>query len=62
MKSSLERILERDRNKAMNLPQLVTATEDLLDSEHKAWLDQMLSKQADSNVPAAAAGKDSTNN
>lgn len=62
MKSSLERILERDRNKVMILPQLVTATEDLLNSEHKAWLDQMLSKQADSNVPAAAAGKDSTNN
>jgi hypothetical protein len=62
MKSSLERILERDENNAMDLAKLVTATEDLLDSEHKAWLDQMLSKRAGPNVPAAATEKNSTNN
>ena len=58
MKSSLERILERDRNKAMCLTELVTTTEDLLDSEHKAWLDQMFSKRAEPSVTASGARED----
>jgi hypothetical protein len=34
----------------MSLPDLVAMTEDLLESEHKAWLPQMLSTQ---HLPAA---------
>ena len=51
MQSSLEQILARDAESPMSLPDLVTATEDLLESEHKAWLDQMLATKH-----AAAAG------
>jgi hypothetical protein len=60
MKSSLERILERDSvlerdgPKAMSPAELVTATEDLLDSEHKAWFDQMQAKKTVPNPPAPA--------
>ena len=43
--SSLERILAMDDLKPASLPDLVTTTEDLLDSEHKAWLPQMLAMQ-----------------
>ena len=57
MKSSLERIRERDQNKPMELGEMVTTTEDLLDSEHKAWLDQMLSKHSAANAPAAATAE-----
>ncbi len=44
--SSLERILARDEVIPMSLGELVTATEDLLEGEHKAWLPQMLSTKS----------------
>ncbi|HKI14046.1 MAG TPA: DUF4231 domain-containing protein [Roseiarcus sp.] len=45
MQSSLEQILGLDAEAPMNLADLVTTTEDLLDGEHKAWLPQMLAMQ-----------------
>src|SRR5271165_1516548 len=45
MQSSLEQILGLDTATQMSLADLVTTTEDLLDSEHKAWLPQMLGMQ-----------------
>jgi hypothetical protein len=45
MQSSLERILGLDKEAPMNLVDLVTTTEDLLEGEHKAWLPQMLALQ-----------------
>jgi SMODS and SLOG-associating 2TM effector domain 1/SMODS and SLOG-associating 2TM effector domain 3 len=45
MQSSLEQILGLDKEAAMNLAELVTTTEDLLEGEHKAWLPQMLALQ-----------------
>jgi SMODS and SLOG-associating 2TM effector domain 1/Protein of unknown function (DUF4231) len=45
MQSSLEQILGLDKEVPMSLPDLVTTTEDLLDSEHRAWLPQMLAQQ-----------------
>jgi hypothetical protein len=42
MQTRLEEILGLDAADPMSLPDLVTQTEDLLDSEHKAWLPQML--------------------
>jgi len=52
MQSSLERILARDQASPMRLTDLVTTAEDLFESEHKAWFDQMLAtKQA---APGAA--------
>jgi SMODS and SLOG-associating 2TM effector domain 1/SMODS and SLOG-associating 2TM effector domain 3 len=45
MQSRLEEILGLDAAAPMSLTDLVTATEDLLDSEHKAWLPQMLGMQ-----------------
>jgi len=45
MQSSLEQILGIDEAKPMNILDLVTTTENLLESEHKAWLPQMLGRQ-----------------
>jgi hypothetical protein len=45
LQSSLERILGLDKDAPMNIVDLVTTTEDLLEGEHKAWLPQMLAQQ-----------------
>jgi hypothetical protein len=45
MQSSLGQVLGLDEEVPMNLADLVATTEDLLDSEHKAWLPQMLARQ-----------------
>jgi hypothetical protein len=45
MQSSLEEILGLDQSAPMSLAGLVTATEGLLDGEHKGWLPQMLAMQ-----------------
>ena len=45
MQASLERIEALDDASPASLADLVTATEDLLDSEHKAWQPQMLAVQ-----------------
>jgi hypothetical protein len=45
MQSRLEEILGLDKEAPTSLIDLVTATEDLLDGEHKAWLPQMLGMQ-----------------
>ncbi len=50
MQSRLEEILGLEKEAPMSLPELVTMTEDLLESEHKAWLPQMLGMQ---HQPAA---------
>jgi uncharacterized membrane protein len=50
MQSRLEEILGLDKEAPMSLPDLVAMTEDLLESEHKAWLPQMLGMQ---HQPAA---------
>ncbi len=50
MQSRLEEILGLDKEAPMSLPDLVSMTEDLLESEHKAWLPQMLGMQ---HKPAA---------
>jgi membrane protein YdbS with pleckstrin-like domain len=52
MQSKLEEILGLDAAAPMSLADLVTTTEDLLDSEHQAWLPQMLGMQ---HQPPAAA-------
>jgi hypothetical protein len=44
IQSSLEQILGLDKEAPVNIGELVTATEDLLDGEHKAWLPQMLAR------------------
>ena len=54
MQSSLERILARDQASPMSLADLVTTAEDLFESEHKAWFDQMLAtKHAAPGIPGA---------
>jgi hypothetical protein len=45
MQSSLEQILGLDKEAPMNIVDLVTTTENLLEAEHKAWLPQMLGLQ-----------------
>jgi hypothetical protein len=45
MQLRLEEMLGLDQEAPMSLPNLVTTTEDLLSSEHKAWLPQMLAIQ-----------------
>jgi SMODS and SLOG-associating 2TM effector domain 1/Protein of unknown function (DUF4231) len=45
MQSKLEEILGLDAAAPMSLADLVTATEDLLDGEHRVWLPQMLGMQ-----------------
>jgi hypothetical protein len=45
MQSSLEQIVGLEKDAPTALADLVTATEDLLDGEHKAWLPQMLGMQ-----------------
>jgi SMODS and SLOG-associating 2TM effector domain 1/SMODS and SLOG-associating 2TM effector domain 3 len=45
MQASLERIKALDEASPARLADLVTATEDLLDSEHRAWQPQMLAMQ-----------------
>ena len=45
MQSRLEEILGLDKDAPMSLADFVTTTEDLLESEHKAWLPQMLGMQ-----------------
>jgi SMODS and SLOG-associating 2TM effector domain 1/SMODS and SLOG-associating 2TM effector domain 3 len=45
MQASLEGIKALDQANPASLTDLVTATEDLLDSEHKAWQPQMLAMQ-----------------
>ncbi|HKN26898.1 MAG TPA: DUF4231 domain-containing protein [Roseiarcus sp.] len=45
MQASLERIKALDEARQASLADLVTTTEDLLDSEHKAWQPQMLAMQ-----------------
>jgi SMODS and SLOG-associating 2TM effector domain 1/SMODS and SLOG-associating 2TM effector domain 3 len=45
VQSSLEEILGLDKEAPTSLIELVTATEDLLDGEHKAWLPQVLGMQ-----------------
>lgn len=54
MQASLERIKALDEASPASLPDLVTATEDLLDSEHKAWQPQMLAVQ---HQPPAQQGQ-----
>ena len=50
MQSRLEEILGLYKEAPITLPDLVVMTEDLLESEHKAWLPQMLGMQ---HQPAA---------
>ena len=45
MQSSLEEIFGLDKEAPMSVADLVMTTEDLLESEHKAWLPQMLGMQ-----------------
>jgi hypothetical protein len=45
MQARLEEILGLDKEAPISLPDFVTMTEDLLESEHKAWLPQMLGMQ-----------------
>ena len=45
MQAGLERIKALDETSPASLADLVTATEDLLDSEHRAWRPQMLAMQ-----------------
>jgi hypothetical protein len=45
MQSSLEQILGLDEVAPLNIVDLVTTTEDLLEGEHRAWLPQMLAQQ-----------------
>ena len=54
MQASLERIEALDETIPASLADLVTATEDLLDSEHKAWQPQMLAMQ---HQPPAQPGQ-----
>jgi hypothetical protein len=53
MQSSLEQILGLDKEDPLNIGDLVTTTEDLLDGEHKAWLPQMLARHQQPQVPPA---------
>jgi hypothetical protein len=48
MQLRLEEMLGLDQEAPMSLANLVTTTEDLVDSEHKAWLPQMLAIQRQS--------------
>jgi len=52
MKGGLERIKERYRAGGMSLPELVGAAEDLMESEHSAWIERMTR-----TVPAQPDGK-----
>jgi SMODS and SLOG-associating 2TM effector domain 1/SMODS and SLOG-associating 2TM effector domain 3 len=45
MQSRLEEILGLDQEAPVNVTELVTTTEDLLEGEHKAWLPQVLRMQ-----------------
>ena len=54
MQASIERIEALDETIPASLADLVTATEDLLDSEHKAWQPQMLAMQ---HQPPAQPGQ-----
>ena len=58
MQSRLEEILGLDAAAPMRVADLVAATEDLLDGEHKAWLPQMLGMQhrpqTEAKSPSAA--------
>ncbi len=56
MQRSLESILALDTVEPASLPDLVAATEDLLESEHKAWLPQMIATQRPPPTPQAAQG------
>ncbi|WP_316224868.1 MULTISPECIES: DUF4231 domain-containing protein [unclassified Bradyrhizobium] len=55
MQSSLERILGLDAEAPSNITDLVSTTEDLLESEHKAWLPQMLARQRQVSQPQLKA-------
>jgi hypothetical protein len=55
MQSSLERILARDAERPMSLTDIVTSAEDLFESEHKAWLDQMLATRRTATTAATNA-------
>jgi hypothetical protein len=61
MQTRLEETLGLDHEAPMRLADLVTRTEDLLESEHKAWLPQMLSLQHQPQTPSESkpAGKTS---
>jgi len=58
MQRSLETILALDDIKPASLADLVARTEDLLESEHKAWLPQMLSTQHQPPAPPKAQGQE----
>jgi SMODS and SLOG-associating 2TM effector domain 1/SMODS and SLOG-associating 2TM effector domain 3 len=51
MQSSLERILGLDEVAPLNIVNLVTTTEDLLEGEHRAWLPQMLAREHQLQTP-----------
>jgi len=57
MQASLERIKALDEASPATLVDLVTAREDLLDSEHKAWQPQMLSMQRQPPQPPKQDGQ-----
>src|SRR5208337_1328449 len=57
MQASLERIKALDETSPASLADLVSATEDLLDSEHRAWQPQMLALQREPPQPRSRAGK-----
>ncbi len=57
MQASLERIKGLDEASPATLVDLVTATEDLLDSEHKAWQPQMLAMQHQPPQPPKQDGQ-----
>src|SRR5208337_1902724 len=57
MQASLERIKALDEASPASLADLVTATEDLLDSERRAWRPQMLAIQHQPPQPPKQGGK-----
>ncbi len=58
MQARLEEILGLDASAPMSLADLVSTTEDLLESEHRAWLPQMLAIQHTAPPPPKAQGQD----
>ena len=57
MQASLERIKALDEASPASLADLVSATEDLLDSEHRAWQPQMLAMQHQPPQPPKQDGQ-----
>ena len=56
MKANLERMKERYAAGGMSLQALVAAAEDLMESEHAAWIDQMAKTIRPAPPPPPAAG------